>query len=59
MFCICGKEFTTTSASPWISCTIIDGKIVSGKCQHGTNFPPIGVGYIINPFATYEEYVDQ
>jgi hypothetical protein len=51
MVCACGKEFTSISTSPWTSCTIVDGKVISGICQHGKVFPSIRQ-------ATYKEYVD-
>lgn len=52
MLCVCGKELTTTSATPWISCTIDStGKVISGTCQHNKFF------HSIRP-ATYKEYVD-
>ena len=52
MFCICGREFTSTSATPWTSFTTdSNGKVISGICQHGINFPSVRR-------ATYKEYVD-
>jgi hypothetical protein len=30
MFCVCGREFNSTSVSPWQLMTIVDGKIISG-----------------------------
>ena len=55
MFCVCGRELTSTSATPWMSCSIdLDGKVVSGICQHGVNFPN---QYFISR-NTYKEWVD-
>ena len=58
MFCACGRELISTSASPWISCTIVDGKVISGICQHGKVFPSVEILSAKNSFATYKEYVD-
>lgn len=59
MQCVCGKELTSTSATPWMSCTTDStGKVISGICQHGINFPSIEIISAKNPFATYKDYVD-
>ena len=40
MFCVCGRELTSTSASPWIQfITDYYGRIISGTCVHGIYFP--------------------
>jgi len=41
MYCVCGREITSTSTTPWASCTIVDGKVISGICVHGKNFPSV------------------
>ena len=52
MFCACGRKLTSTSATPWISSiTDLNGKVISGICQHGYNFPSVRR-------AIYREYVD-
>lgn len=52
MFCVCGRELTSTSATPWTSFTTgLNGEVISGICQHGYRFPSVRR-------ATYKEYVD-
>jgi len=40
-YCVCGRELTCTSATPWAWCTMdCTGKILCGTCIHGVYFPP-------------------
>ena len=50
MYCVCGREFDSTNASPWLSSIIVDGKVISGTCVHGIYFPPK---------ESYEDYVQR
>ncbi len=58
MFCVCGRELTSTSATPWTFCTIIGGRVMSGICVHGKTFASVEIVSARNPFATYKEYLD-
>ncbi len=52
MFCVCGKEITSTVIGPWISCVMDSyGKVTSGTCLHGKFFS-------FMEKTTYKEYVD-
>ena len=42
MYCVCGKELTSTSTTFWTFATYNQfGKVISGTCIHGKHFPPV------------------
>jgi len=48
MYCVCGRELTSTAASCWETSTIdSQGKVISGTCIHGKYFPPVKEGKMI------------
>lgn len=39
MYCICGQEIQSSSATPWQSSTVdSEGKVIRGVCLHGVAF---------------------
>jgi hypothetical protein len=38
MRCPCGKEYETSSATPWVSAKMVGNRLTHATCQHGVSF---------------------